>query len=843
MTIKASASITLTRIDDGAGISSVDVEYYLSTSSASLTGGSWSTTSPTWVNGKYMWSRTKTTSTTAQVTYSNPVCITGAKGSTGSTGSEGQGVQSITSEYYLSTSKTTQTGGSWLTTPPTWSTGKYMWTRSKIIYKNPASTVYTTAICDSSWEAVNELENNIADTYSTKAELTTAEDRITGNVNTTLKGYVANSIFEQKTNEVVASFKSTGGLNLIRNSTGMNGTNLWTATVGRTLGATISSGIGSASSHIMYLDNKTNTTEGSALSSRFKLKPATKYTLSGWFHNYTKGPSFDVWLLSSSDLDETSTSTVYTNSQLIIATAQTNNTWKKYSVTFTTPAGIKSGYIRIDNNGYNLAGANDNRVHWNCLMLNEGEELPWTPNPSEIYDGSTLIDATGVIIKNGAIKVQNKSGGTVLKGDTNGNLALGGSGTSGSLNILNSSDSIIGTLDKYGITLKDSVFKVNSNAYWDSQGGTAYTETSVQGAGLVLTKVASDGNRSTSSITLDNGGRMSIDNYNVAMMGSLDVMQASNLYNSLSVDGNINAYNTIISRGTFNRGAWSAPTVGALTQILDTTGNQHSVIVGKTPDGVRRYGLDMYDTSGTNGSFRMQSGNHIFVLNTSGSHQISGNLYVANGISTNGDVSISGGYLKVGGKNFRGWGFSSGNVYYLGLSGDDKYVRMYDNNINVVNGISYLGSPSGRFIKLYSTQAVDVSSDLRKKDNISPYDTQLEMFYDLLNPISYTLKDGHSGRRHLGFIAQEVEQAMSDVGMEYKDLSFLQKAPMDENGEEIDPSTITDYDTDERIKDYEYSLAYTELISLNTHMIQKLKEENKKLKDDINKLKAFIGIE
>lgn len=219
----------------------------------------------------------------------------------------------------------------------------------------------------------------------------------------------------------------------------------------------------------------------------------------------------------------------------------------------------------------------------------------------------------------------------------------------------------------------------------------------------------------------------------------------------------------------------------------------------------------------------------------------SGSAILKGGLSASGDVNISGGYLKVGGKNFRGWGFSSGNVYYLGLSGDDKYVRMYNGDITVANGVSYLGSPSGRFIKLYCSQAVDVSSDLRKKDNVLPYDAQLETFYDLLNPISYTLKQGHSGRRHLGFIAQEVEQAMTEVGMEYKDLSFLQKAPLDESGNEIDPTTITDYKTDERIKDYEYSLAYTELIALNTHMIQKLKEENKKLTDEVNFLKNEIN--
>lgn len=142
---------------NGISINSVDVEYYLSTSATSLTGGSWSTTAPTWVNGKYMWSRTKTTLSTGTVTYSQAACITGQAGATGSTGATGTGVSSITEEYYLSTSKTTQVDGSWTTTPPTWKTGTYLWTRSKIVYSNPTSTAYTTPICDSSWEAVNSV--------------------------------------------------------------------------------------------------------------------------------------------------------------------------------------------------------------------------------------------------------------------------------------------------------------------------------------------------------------------------------------------------------------------------------------------------------------------------------------------------------------------------------------------------------------------------------------------------------------------------------------------------------------------------------------------------------------
>ena len=81
----------------------------------------------------------------------------GSDGEKGDPGTEGTGIQSTTEEYYLSTSKESLSGGSWVTSPPTWSAGKYMWTRKKTVYKNPTSIVYTTPLCDSSWEAVNEM--------------------------------------------------------------------------------------------------------------------------------------------------------------------------------------------------------------------------------------------------------------------------------------------------------------------------------------------------------------------------------------------------------------------------------------------------------------------------------------------------------------------------------------------------------------------------------------------------------------------------------------------------------------------------------------------------------------
>lgn len=142
---------------DGVSVTKVDVEYAQSSSSTTAPTTGWATTAPAWVDGMYIWSRTKTTYSNSTSTTSTAVCITGQKGATGGTGATGTGISSITEEYYLSTSKTTQTGGSWVTTPPTWSTGKYMWTRSKIVYSNPTSTVYTTPVVDNAWEAVNEI--------------------------------------------------------------------------------------------------------------------------------------------------------------------------------------------------------------------------------------------------------------------------------------------------------------------------------------------------------------------------------------------------------------------------------------------------------------------------------------------------------------------------------------------------------------------------------------------------------------------------------------------------------------------------------------------------------------
>lgn len=179
---------------DGRGVASTTVEYQASTSGTTVPTGTWSTTIPTVAQGSYLWTKTTTNYTSGTPTVGYSVARMGVNGATGT------GVASMTQQYYMSDSKTTQTGSSWVESMPTWSYGKYLWTRYKVVYKNPSSTIYTTPVCDSSWEAVNE------ESITRQSAIETKANEITSKVSET---YVSNSAFEYYQNTVSSQFTQT----------------------------------------------------------------------------------------------------------------------------------------------------------------------------------------------------------------------------------------------------------------------------------------------------------------------------------------------------------------------------------------------------------------------------------------------------------------------------------------------------------------------------------------------------------------------------------------------------------------------------------------------------------
>lgn len=192
-------------------VKSTTEQFYKSTSPTSLSGGSWSNSQPTWENGKYIWKRTyvvKNNGTTEYQPSANGVCITGSTGATGPQGPQGntgatgpqgpqgvqgktgatgpqgpQGVQgktgatgpqgptgkglkSAVDQYYLSTSNTTQSGGSWSNTQPSWVSGKYIWTRTYQTWNDNTTTTTTPVLAD----ALNKANSTSSEAMGTATQ-------------------------------------------------------------------------------------------------------------------------------------------------------------------------------------------------------------------------------------------------------------------------------------------------------------------------------------------------------------------------------------------------------------------------------------------------------------------------------------------------------------------------------------------------------------------------------------------------------------------------------------------------------------------------------------------------
>ena len=145
----------------GKGISSI-VNHYLATASGSgvtkETSG-WTETiqSMTPVN-KYLWNYETINYTSGDPDESDPTII-------GVYGDTGKGISSVQEQYYLSTSSSEASGGSWQATQPAWERGKYIWTRSKIVWSDN-STTYTTPICASAINGANEAVVNLDDSLT-----------------------------------------------------------------------------------------------------------------------------------------------------------------------------------------------------------------------------------------------------------------------------------------------------------------------------------------------------------------------------------------------------------------------------------------------------------------------------------------------------------------------------------------------------------------------------------------------------------------------------------------------------------------------------------------------------
>lgn len=371
------------------------------------------------------------------------------------------------------------------------------------------------------------------------------------------------------------------------------------------------------------------------------------------------------------------------------------------------------------------------------------------------------------------------------------------------------------------------------------------------------------------SIWSDNeGGNLQLDSPN-GIAWQMDAY--NNNFRLYSNDGTVRqmfSFNYSSRHATYYGHIYLDNSVGQRGFLLqNSTTNKYTVgLYGNSSSSSSNISAIFYDNTNDRTVWNYDVVNNKFYINTANT-TFAGHVYMGTGwIQWSGGCGITSAgstlmYFNPGNESYRliyGY-FSSSSGWAFGPEG---------------SGNISLGSSSHLWKQVYASSTTISTSDKNLKKNIKTLTDNHIKFFMLLQPVSFQFINGDSGRTHIGFISQDVEEAMAECGI--SDLDFAgfcrdQKTERvkkirevektvdvkrinEETGEEYyDMDTVleeVEYYEDVPIEgEYIYSLRYEEFIALNTHVIQHLYNENYKLKteiaelkDEITKIKAAIGL-
>lgn len=154
--------------------------------------------------------------------------------------------------------------------------------------------------------------------------------------------------------------------------------------------------------------------------------------------------------------------------------------------------------------------------------------------------------------------------------------------------------------------------------------------------------------------------------------------------------------------------------------------------------------------------------------------------------------------------------------------------------------LNVIGGSGGTYQIHGEVYTIDTGSDRRIKDHITDLPEELEAAYLNLHPVKFRYKPGlkssDSRQYHYGFISQELEKALLDVGISERDTSLYEYLPVD-----------TDEHVDLYVDDKLHHVNYRELHAMHVQMIQKqqkeieeLKQENKDLSEQMKEFKQRL---
>ncbi len=263
--------------------------------------------------------------------------------------------------------------------------------------------------------AIYEIDNQIV---NTEQRLRTAEQKITDEAITNTvkqnfytkgdvdsKGYQTASQVQQAVDSFQIKFSEGGGYNLVRNSTFKNNDQFWSVVIG---GDTLELyDWNNQRCAKVIKQNTTNTVIAiKNLANNINVVSGRQYALS----YITGGGNFnDVAAVINSSYDHLLHSdghkalNSFPNYKKIV-TPLTNG-YYKVTITFTSNISRAGNGLTIGFNTTQSATLGSSYVVFSQVILTESAiALPWSPHPSEVYDGITTIDKDGITVTSSNVR-------------------------------------------------------------------------------------------------------------------------------------------------------------------------------------------------------------------------------------------------------------------------------------------------------------------------------------------------------------------------------------------------------------------------------------------------------
>ena len=337
-------------------------------------------------------------------------------------------------------------------------------TNSQISATTNAITSRVSSLESTTSSLNNKVTNQESRLASAESKITptaiknTIESQLQSNGSTVI---ASKSDITQTVKDITFNFTQSGGANLVRNGNFKNGATGWWSAEYQPNSTNKYYELWNDSSEWVLNGTCAIVIRGTGLSSgeqrwdsvKFPVKANTTYTLSFLVssHRTTKVGAFvrgNEWEIIGS-CSENIFGQGYSG-------GKNRKLWKKLVVTFNSgnnhQASVNLIMFESQDNGH---------VWFTEVMVNEGNQpMPYCPHSEELGNGSTVIDATGITVKNGALRVKDRSGNMMLEGDSSGTLYL-----RKQLNV-----GTIGTFSQSGININGGSLSIS--------GGTAYNESS-----------------------------------------------------------------------------------------------------------------------------------------------------------------------------------------------------------------------------------------------------------------------------------------------------------------------------------------------------------------------------